>query len=329
MKLAVNTDYSGFVLNQTQAEIDAYISAIVTAIPSVEYIAIGTYFDYPVIIARWFNSIHKAGKKVWFRGWGYNFWQGKNGVDVDNTLTALSNHRSQIQTFIANNASVFQSGDIFSAVPDEPENWGGWNLNYTSLGTAEGKTAFNDFIQGCIGDCDAAFSLAGVTGIEIGYCGTNTSVSKNTINSTTASVLTSMLIDAYWDGHSVPALNYPWGPLVDPHLVNASAKLNIGRWVNGSQGGKAYHITTGSNIYKDLTEAQQKETMNALLFSIIKNVESLHGITIWPVGRTTNPGSAIISYSNGVWTAKSVTQVIEAYFKILKTGDKPKRKLIV
>lgn len=329
MKLCVNTDYSGYVINQTQAQIDAYISAIVSAIPNCTHINVNTYLDYPLQIAKWATSIRNAGKIPWFRSWGYNFWQGTNGADVDNTLDAIANHRSQQQAFIAENASIFRSGDIWSAVPDEVENWDGWDLNYTSLGTVEGKAAYNGFIQSAISECNEAFDLAGITGVDSGYAATNPSTSKNTINTTTANMLTAMLIDAYWDGHSNPTQNYPWGAMVDEHLAASSVRFNINRWVVGSQGGKAYHITTGVSIYKDLTDQQQADSYNSQLFAITKTVPSLEGITLWPAGRTTNPGSALFTHSAGIWTAKPATAIINAYFGILSRGVLPKRKLII
>lgn len=328
MKLCVNTDYSGFVVNQSQAEIDAYVLAIVTAIPNCTHITVNTYLDYPTIISRWATAIRANGKIPWFRTWGYNFWQGKNGVAEDTTLDALTNHRSQIQTFIANNASIFQSGDVWSAVPDEPENWGGWAANYTSLATAEGKAAYNSFIQGSIADCNTAFATAGITGVDTGYVATNPSTSLSTIDSTTAALLTAMLIDAYFDGETGNDA-YPWHSIVDPHIAASTARYAVGRYVNPSQDGKAYHYNMGVNIYIDLNEKQQADSYNDQMFALIKTVTTLDGITVWPAGRTTNPGSRLFTYSSGTWTARQAASVVNQYFGILARGDKPDRKLIV
>lgn len=217
MKLCINTDYSSFVINQTQVEINAYVLAIVTAIPNCTHITVNTYLDYPTQISRWATAIRANGKIPWFRSWGYNFWQGKNGVSVDNTTAALSNHRSQQLTFISTNSSIFRNGDIWSPVPDEPENWDGWEINYVSLGTAEGKAAYNGFIQEARAECSTAFSNLGLS-VDTGYVATNPSISLSTINSTTAGQLTAMLIDAYFDGENGNNA-YPWHSIVDPHIA--------------------------------------------------------------------------------------------------------------
>jgi hypothetical protein len=325
MRLAIHAgSYSIDNNNISQAQINAFVNAIVAAIPNCTHIAYGVYLDYPVQFQRWQTAIHNAGKKAWFRHVGYNEWQGKNSVSAVTTSTALSNYRTNVQSFIAANASYLQSGDIFSPVPDEPEN--GSYLTTLTIDSGSGQTTYNNFITGSITDVNTALASAGKTGITTNIVGTAPYHSRNSITSATAAQLDVMLIDAYPEGGGS---EYPFRAIVDPSLCAQTTENHIARWITGSQGGKTYHYTLGPSIYTQLEEGVQAEAYARELFIIQKKISSLDGITVWQAGGGGDPTSRIFDYNSGNWRARTATKVINTYFGALINNNNPFKRISI
>lgn len=292
----------------SQAEIDAIVLAIVTAIPNADYIAIGTYLDYTTQLSRWASAIHAQGKKMWLRSAGYNDWQGTNSVTQYTSSDFAERSTSQFVSFVNANYTIFSSGDIFEAVPDEPENNTMWNSTYGTIGSGAGLTAYNLFITDSITRVNTALSNHGVTGVITSYVGTNPSASKDVITSATAGELTAMLIDSYPEGTDTTAA-----------LMASDMQTQLTDYVVGSQNGKPYHITIGPNVHIQINETTQADVYSQYFSLIQSMVKGLDGITIWQAGNTVNdPLSRLFDYVAGAWVPRKATSVINTLFGDLK-----------
>jgi hypothetical protein len=324
MRLCIHTGSYSIDNNAlSQADITAFVSAIVAAIPNLTHIAVGTYLNYDTQWQRWATAIHAAGKKMWGRSAGYNEWKGSNGAAANATSTALSNHRTNIQTFIANNASMFQSGDIFSAVPDEPES-GSYLLTLT-VDSGSDQTTYNGFITGAITDCDAALATAGVSGVKTNIVGTSPYYTKSAITSATAALLDTMLIDAYPEGG---ASEYPFHAVNDPTLCQHTTKNHIDRWITGAQS-RPYNYTMGPSIYLQMEQGVQAETIKREVFTLQKYLSSFDGITFWQAGGTGNPLSRLFDYTNSAWVARQGATQLNNLFAVLLSSASPLKRIPV
>lgn len=291
----------------TQSEIDAQVQAIVQAIPNVGYIAIGTYLDYDQQIQMWSNAIHARGKKVFFRSAGFNAWQQRNGETY--VMTPLD-HRVWVSTFIRLHPTVFVPGDIFEAVPDEPEGGTYWSNTYGQGGVGANQIAkdeFNAFLQGSIIDVNTVFAEMGITGVATGYVFTNPSAAKDVIDTTTASLLVAIGTDDYPEiANGIP--------LTSVQECRNAMQNEIATWLLPAHPTKPKHITFGPSVYTQLTQKRQKDIYTAEFNVIFDTIPDLEGVTIWQAGANDNPKSRIFDYFNGAWSARSATGVINSFF---------------
>lgn len=286
--------------NHTQAEIDSLVATISANIPNVQYIAIGTYLDYPDQIRMYADAIHANGKKVWFRSAGFTTWQGRFGSLATGTP---AQHRADMVSFIENNYWTFAPGDIFEAVPDEPENGNYWYTTYGSLGigtNVQSKQEFNDFITGSITDANAAFIAIGRTGIDTSYVFTSPSVSKDIITDTTASQLTAMGTD-----------NYPEGTSSTYNNCYTKMKNELTNWAKGIHGSKAYHITLGANVNTQLNQSQQANCESGDMSAVKDTLPNYDGITIW---QSSFGNSRLFDFTNGQWVPRSAVSIVNNFF---------------
>lgn len=114
------------------------------------HVAIGTPYDTPFLPALrlWVASARAHGLKVWFRGnfAGWEGWFNDSKIDRDE-------HTRLLRLFIANNAALFETGDLFSPCP-ECENGGpgdprqtGDRKGYNSFLITEGQIAQSEFLK--------------------------------------------------------------------------------------------------------------------------------------------------------------------------------------
>lgn len=278
----------------TQTQIDACISAIVTTMPSVTHIAIGTYLDYASQISMWASAIHAAGRKVWHRSAGFTTWSGVNGSSPTGTPTQ---HRADIVTWIQTNQSIFQPGDIFECIPDEAEG-GYYYQNTQPLGTTPGNADFNTFITGAISDCQAKFAALGISGINTTIVFTNASAARDIITGTTAATLTCMGTD-----------DYPESGITDATGQAAAMLSELNTWIVGQHSNKPYHITFGPNVYNQLSQQVQADTLSAesnIIISKLGEYSQFYGLTVWQFGNEANdPKSRLFDYTGGVWVPRS------------------------
>lgn len=306
-RYAIHTgSYSADRNNLTQAEIDALVLAIVKNIPNAKYIVIGTHMDYALQMRMWADSIHQRGRHVWFRSFGFNSWQGHFGFPATGTP---DQHRIDMANFIVTNKDIFAPGDIFSPVPDEPENSSYWTQTYGSPVWTKlaAKEELNYFIQDSILDAQEAFSIIDVP-VAVNYVFTNPYISKSVLNATTTSIIAALSTD-----------NYPErvnGVALTSANEMANAMLNeINIWLLPATPGKPKHLTIGPSVWTQLTTTEQTDGYKAELDVIKANIPLLDGITVWQAGSSGNPKSRLFDYENGMWIARPATKVINKFFR--------------
>lgn len=294
--------------DNTQVAIDAIVISLVTAIPNLSHIAIGTYFDYDSTHAndqfnRWATAIHGAGKKLYVRSAGHNDWLGSNGVTKYTSADWEAHCLSQIQTWIDNNYSIFQAGDVFEPFPDEPENNSLWVSTYTTISSGAGETAFNNFITTAISNANSKFTTYGVTGVDTGVTWTNPSAAKDAVTTATAATLTSVGMDSY-----------PESGLTTPAEMETAMQTQMNTYGN-PHAGRNSSVTFGPSVYTQMSEADQADALGREFDVIVNTVTKLHGITIWQFGATDNgPKSRLFDYAGGAWTARSAASTVNTKF---------------
>lgn len=137
------------------------------------YISIETPYDNPSCAsslsytAEWVSAARSKGFKIWHRHMPLAFEGIYNvGKSKQNFLNLISN-------YIKNNPNLFQSGDIFSPIP-EPQNGGIAGVTYCSLNICQFNNAsdFNSWLRQAIDVSNQAFSSIGLGNqIKVGYYG--------------------------------------------------------------------------------------------------------------------------------------------------------------
>lgn len=291
--------------NLTQIQITAQVNTIVMAIPSTTHIAIGTYLDYPVQIQRWTSAIHNAGKKVWFRSVGSNDWDGHNGVTIYQQPDFAEKQQVKFTTFFTTYGSYFQSGDIVECVPDEPENSKNWKYFYTSFSNPVAKTAYNNFLQTSLLNCQAIFQG---TGVETNYIFTNPSMTRDVMTASTAAMLTATGVEVYPE-----RLNGV--PYTQPSEMATAMQNQLNVWVVPAHPTKPKHLTFGPSVWYQLTQEAQKDTYELYWPIFLNTITNLDGLTIWSAGANDNASKArIFDYLNNAWMPRQATTSINQFF---------------
>ena len=137
------------------------------------YVAISTPYDSPSCgssidyTRTWATIIHQKGLHVWFREMPLAF-EGIYGVSKDTSINFLD----QVSQYIKKNSDLYQSGDIFTPIP-EPQNGGIANITYCPQNLCQftSKEAFNQWIRDAMTSSRNAFDSIGMKDIKIGYFG--------------------------------------------------------------------------------------------------------------------------------------------------------------
>lgn len=320
----------------TQAQTDAVIAAIVASIPNTDYIAIGTYLDYPADVSKWATSIHAVGKKMWYRSNGWNTWQGTNGASATGTPTQ---HRADTFTtantnWIRVNKAVFTTGDIFEVIPDESVDPSAayYIRTYGASGvgtSAPSRSDYNTFVTGAITDCNATMVTESITGVSTDVLFDVPSVMRiaNPANSAVDIITTTTAgsLGAFGADH------YPeTATTADPHIMQAQHTGEINFWVNGMGVSNTQHYTFGSNVNLQLEKGNQAEAFRTTMFAIQRNVTSIDGVTVWQFGATDNaPRSRLFDYVSSAWVARDAARVVNLYFGALKNANAPFKRIPV
>lgn len=292
------------VHTNTQSDIDLIVNTVATKIPHLNYIAIGTYMDYPDQFEKWASAIHNVGKRMFVRSSGFSDWLGQNQVTQYTGTDFIEHCKSKYVEFINQYYSIFESGDVFECVPDEPENNTMWDIVYTSLATTEGGIAYNNFITDSISQINTALTNNGVTGVILNYVFTNPSATRDIITQDVANTLSA-------DGTD----NYPEEGLTTPQQMADAMQTLMGDWIVPSHAGVSKHITFGPDVYSQLNKLDQSTAAELELDVIRNTISNLEGITFWQLGAKDNsPRSRGFDWSGSKWDARLITQVIDNFF---------------
>ncbi len=137
------------------------------------FIAISTPYDNPdcgdsvAYTKMWVNAIRSHGLHVWFRQMPLAF-EGIYRVQKSTSTTYLD----QIAHYIFANKNNYQSGDIFTPIP-EPQNGGIGGVTYCPNNQCEfsSKEAFNQWLRDAMTISKNAFTQAGISGVQVGFFG--------------------------------------------------------------------------------------------------------------------------------------------------------------
>ncbi len=287
----------------TQEEIESAVEAIVSNMPNVTHITIGTYFDYEEQIEMWVNAIHKYNKKACLRSAGFTSWprDGAFGHPADGTP---EQHRKDIVEWIKRNGHIFQDGDIFEALPDEASNGAYWFIDGKEGVGANEETLeeFNEFLQMSTADARKAFDEHGRQGVIVEVYHDNPAVIKDALTDKTVEMLKVVGSD-----------NYPEVNATTPEQCAFAMLQELNDWVIKVHEDKDWIITFGPSIYVQLDEEAQKEALEWEVAEILRAVVNLLGITIWQFGDQdidNPPKSRLFDFKDGKWISRKATEAV-------------------
>ncbi len=137
------------------------------------YVAVETPYENPYcgnaqeFTKTWIQAIRDHNMKVWHRHMPLAF------EGIYNTNKKASNFLTTISDYIKNNPFFFESGDIFSPIP-EPQNGGISGITYCANGVCQfsNAAAFNKWLRDAIDTSNQAFKMIGLDNeIKVGYYG--------------------------------------------------------------------------------------------------------------------------------------------------------------
>ena len=235
---------------------DEVISRQVKDIASTgaSHVAIATPYDpeFVPFLTRWVNSAREHNLKVWFRGnaSGWEHWFGYKQISRDQ-------HKQVIHDFIKNNASLFESGDIFTPCP-ECENGGEGDPR--KVGGLEGYRQF--LIDEYNASRDAFRSIG--KNVQVGYFSMNFDVAKLVMDKPTTTALGGIVaIDHYVRSHDKLSRD------IDQIANSSGGKIYLGEWG-----------APIPDIHGKLTlEEQAKWIKDA--FIVLQNNKNVIGLNYW------------------------------------------------
>lgn len=137
------------------------------------HVAISQPYDNPgcgnalTYTVTWINAIRSKGLKVWHRHMPMAH-EGIYSVAKNNQ----DDYLDMISQYIINNPTMFQSGDIFTPIP-EPQNGGISGITYCPGNVCQyfNQAHFNRWLKTAMLVSELSFQVIGKTGIKIGYFG--------------------------------------------------------------------------------------------------------------------------------------------------------------
>ena len=127
------------------------------------FITVDTHWDYPGYLQEWVNAVRAVHLHVWFRSHPSQ-WDDDTGAT---SIMTPADYEVAEQTFIKDNAMLFQPGDIFDPCPESEgarywvSKYGDkWKYNAPNKATR----ALNAFIRDNTDVANKAFQQAGVSG---------------------------------------------------------------------------------------------------------------------------------------------------------------------
>lgn len=259
----------------------------------VNYIAIGTPYDRPDEMAKWTNSIHNAGLRVWFRSHWLN-WEGDEG-QAKNLSTA--EYLNKTKQFIVDHPNLFKSGDSFTM-----------NVEAENVGLGSDKpfadwSAYNQFLRDEIDYSNSAFEQIGVNNVATNWLSMNGWIIENALEQSTVDKMGMITADHYppqGSGSNLISINEMADNMskdLDRFHAKWGKPIMIGEW--------GYHIDT------DVSDDQQKQATEAI-YNVFASKNYIFGVNYWDhMGNNTR----IINDSGGTPTGyRPAADVIKSYY---------------
>jgi hypothetical protein len=280
---------------------DAQIAADLQQYASLNnnYISISVPYDFSDYFGRWVSAIRKTGKHIWFRS-HWNQWENDYGTTgVMQPSTYLAN----MDTFIRQNPTFFQSGDIFDGCA-ECENGKYWGT------TQYFDDDYNKMLMDLTKTADAAFQAIGVSGIDTRVHSMNGTIAEKNLYPATVQYMGKVTTDSY--------VNEGTGVLPADHAAAEKAELDAIYAKNQVPVilGEYGYCTGG-----DVSDAQQQQVLK-VVFDMLQTLPYLQGVNYW-VGYGGN--TAVFSGDIGNLSFRPAANDLAAFFanRLQQTGPLP------
>lgn len=262
---------------------DASINKQLAAIKSLgaNYVALGTPYDDEFLpyLSRWVTLARRNGLNVWFRG-NFSGWEG--WFDYPRDMTP-SEHLVATESFIADNASLFEDGDIFDPCP-ECENAEHWPQ-------PEANSQFNEFLREQQKVTEQAFNGIG-----------------KDVHSNVFSVIGGRAREVMTPG-TAAALG---GVVTIDHYIKDPG--NMGEYVEYFASDLGARTLVGEygapirDINGDMTESDQARHVEAVFGELYKHRRNVYGINYYVLSEGTT------SLLNQDGSEREAAQVVRKYF---------------
>jgi hypothetical protein len=302
MKDSQDTDEPGDQMSA--AEIQQEIN--LTATLHVNYITDDSKYDYPSYMALWANTIHAAGKHVWFRS-HFNCWELDNGCTTQMTP---AQYLTSLTSFLNANYSMFKSGDIFDPCP-EPENSAYWQETYGADWSWQnapnaGSNAYNTFMLAVSQTAQSTLQAHGIKGVITGIRSTSSWWPENpkSLYPSTIKALGYVTYDSYPDATTT-----------DPTTAVNDRISDLTKVIQNYPGVPVVLGEVGYDNNTDVSDSVQQTVLSAEL-NALASYSQIVGLNYW-VGAG-GPGyggyTNIFSGSRGSWQVRPAASVLAAYF---------------
>lgn len=270
----------------------SYINRLVELIPDLTHIAVASYPDNPgyhsvAYVKEWFDIIHDAGKKVFFR------------PALTGATTSGTNEEkiAQFQTIVTTLSTCWAvSGDAWDVWPE---------VGSSAFG---GLAAHNQWIQDVIPALQSSFAGIG-----------------KDVDCTFFSMTDGYWVFNQWiDAATVAAMGnklcvdfYPMDYIGSPGQGTTDQKTNnfIGQLENGHENypdADIYITETGYNATSTVTDADQLDVLTSL-FNKIKLLDYVKGFSYW-VGYGRSYDTTRLFATDSITTPRLGLQAVEDYF---------------
>lgn len=263
------------------------------------YVAISMPYDNPTCADstdyanRWIQAIRSKGLHVWHRRMPLAF------EGIYSTPKAGNNFLTQISNYIIAHPDQYQSGDIFTPIP-EPQN-GGISGFSSCNGYCQFSSisAFNSWLRDAITRSNQAFSQVGISGIKVGYFGFDGFVTWGDNNPDWHGILEDSTIQAM--GNIITIDHYPEavGENMDNSLTQLETKYPTAQIVIGEWG----TITGGD------TQSQVISSMGGA-----KKHPHVIGFNYWQFGPEGSGEQLINESTSGVFTNNVQFNSVQSYY---------------
>lgn len=288
----------------TQEQVNHHINALSSI--NTTHITVAGFMDYPSSVAKWVTAIRSISKKVWFR-LTWDHWQGAHGFDAD---MSPSTYTTDTVSFIENNATLFENGDIFEFALEPAVGSPHWNNTYGNDWSSgdgqdaiDGRAAYNSFVSGGIEAITTIFNTIEKSGVITSMNSEVTNVVKDVYTQNTVDAMSALCIDFHPEGSD----------------ENITTNLNL--HINEIEAIKTawphkniiYSEISYCNDH-EVADELQKNTLTAY-FNYISGESQIVGVNYWQSVGSNSAGVRLISGDKGAWnTARESFYTVQSFY---------------